>query len=55
MPHIKKYGKIYHVFWYENGKHHSKAVSPDLAATAWQGKKRRKQPERYATYRKLFG
>ena len=30
MPHIKKRNKIYHVYWYEQGKHHSKAISPSL-------------------------
>ena len=28
MPHIKKRNKIYYVYWYEQGKHHSKAISP---------------------------
>lgn len=28
MPHIKKRGNIYYVYWYENKKHHSKAISP---------------------------
>lgn len=28
MPHICKRNKIYYVFWYENHKHHCKAISP---------------------------
>ena len=28
MPHICKRNKIYYVFWYENKKHHCKAISP---------------------------
>lgn len=28
MPHICKRNKIYYVFWYEQGKHHCKAISP---------------------------
>lgn len=36
MPHIKKRNKIYHVFWYEQGKHHSKAIGPSLKdAETW--------------------
>ncbi len=36
MPHIKKRNKIYHVFWYENKKHHSKAIGPSLKdAETW--------------------
>lgn len=30
MPHICKRNKIYYVFWYEQGKHHCKAISPSL-------------------------
>jgi hypothetical protein len=33
MFHYKKRGEVYRVYWYENGKHHSKAISPDLQAT----------------------
>ena len=36
MPHIKKRNKIYYVYWYEQGKHHSKAISPLLKdAETW--------------------
>lgn len=33
MPHICKRNKIYYVFWYENKKHHCKAISPSLKET----------------------
>jgi hypothetical protein len=33
MPHIRKRGKIYYCYWYENGRHHSKAISPNLSTT----------------------
>jgi hypothetical protein len=29
----KKRREVYRVYWYENDKHHSKAISPDLQAT----------------------
>ncbi|MDR3243864.1 MAG: site-specific integrase [Elusimicrobiota bacterium] len=40
MPHIVKRNKIYYVYWYQNGKHRSRAISPDLLATKeWASRK----------------
>lgn len=40
MPHIKKRGNIYYVYWYEKGKHHSRAISPiESDAIQWSAKK----------------
>jgi hypothetical protein len=40
MPHITKRGNIWYVYWLQNGKRHSKAISPDLAATKeWANRK----------------